>query len=139
MQKVVCGIFLLGNSYLDLKKKEISLNSCVLMAVIKVIFCLAKQRLDLLELLSGCLPGAVLLLLGMLGRGQIGGGDGLAIMVIGCFMGFRQTIQILCIGFFCAAVFSIFFLFLGKVTRNTRLPFLPFLLLGFVIKEISVR
>ena len=71
------------------------------------------------------LPGLFLLLLAYLTSEQVGYGDGLAVLILGCFLGAGK----------CAAVCGMAFMLSGPFTtgkiclkKEEPVPFLPFLL-----------
>ena len=86
----------------------------------------------------GMLPGIVILLFGKVSGEQIGYGDGAVILVTGLFLTGRENIGLFLTGLFLAAVFVIGLFFIGKLKRRMSLPFLPFLLAGFIVRIVSV-
>lgn len=99
---------------------------------------LAALLLDLCGFLSGSLPvqaflpavipGVFYLLMGIISGAQIGRGDGMTILVLGLFAGLGDTVLITAAAQFICAFCAGFLLALKKADRNTRIPFVPFLL-----------
>ena len=84
------------------------------------------------DLLGGCLVGAALVLLAWVTRQQIGYGDGLLFAVTGIFLGFFENLLLLIASLFPAAFFA-GVLFLKKKKKGYRFPFVPFVLVGYVL------
>lgn len=87
----------------------------------------------IIELVGSILPGLGLFLLSFLTGRKIGVGDGLILLSVGMFESSRMTWATLCFGLFLQSVFAILLLVLKKAKRDTRIPFVPFLLAGRII------
>ena len=83
-------------------------------------------------LLGGIIPGVFLLLLVPI-TGCVGWGDGAVMTLLGISLGLRGSVLVLCAGLFLAALWSVVLLVLRKANRNTCLPFLPFLTMGWFL------
>ncbi len=82
-------------------------------------------------LIGGLIPGALLIALAKV-SGKIGVADGLVVMALGAQCGLRGCLQLLFYSLFSLSVFSVFLLVLRKANCSTRIPYLPFLLLGYL-------
>jgi leader peptidase (prepilin peptidase)/N-methyltransferase len=127
---VTC-LFLWITAVPDLRTKRIPIGSVVLFAAVAAamgIVCPAAE--DGFPLWAGALPGAVLLLLSMVFRGQIGAGDGICLMACGFCTGLCEIVAILEGALILCAVYG-FCRILRK--RNSaaafdeELAFIPFL------------
>ena len=67
-----------------------------------------------------------------LSKEQIGIGDGIVTGLLGCLLGARGCLVMLCIASCLMAVISIGILILKKGSRRTTLPFVPALLGGYI-------
>lgn len=76
------------------------------------------------------LPGAFLLLTGFCTREKVGYGDGLLLLAVGLFFGVYRCFLALCVGLVFAAGAALFLLVFRKAERSSRIPFVPFLLIG---------
>jgi len=74
------------------------------------------------------IPGVFYLLMGRISGDQIGRGDGLTILVLGLFAGLPDTVLITAAAQFVCAVLAGLMLVMKRADRNTRIPFVPFLL-----------
>lgn len=129
----VCVLSFLGiNSYLDIRKGEISLWAAaayMLLSVPYLIFC--RQRLMLLT--AGVLPGLLLLCVGKISGGALGMGDGLMVLVAGVYMGIWKTLELITVAALLAAVWAGVLLLARKKGGKSRFPFAPFLLAAYVL------
>ncbi len=76
------------------------------------------------------LPGVFFLLMGFGTKEKVGYGDGLLLLAAGLFLGAYRCFLALCIGLAFSAATALFLLAFRKADRNSRMPFIPFLLTG---------
>jgi len=88
--------------------------------------------------IGGLAVGSLLLLFGYFSKEAIGIGDGVVISVCGAAFGIYETVALCFFAALYTAVFSFALLMLRKVGRKSRIPFLPFLLLGYVTMRLLV-
>ncbi|MDO4614924.1 MAG: prepilin peptidase [Lachnospiraceae bacterium] len=134
--EVIAGIlgtlFLLIGSIMDIRRREISLMLAVVFAGIGIAVSFILEEKSWLTVLTAMLPGAVLTVFAALTRGRMGIGDGIAILVMGCFFIFEDLLIMLMLAFGAASVWSAGMLIRGK-RRTDSFPFLPFLLSGEIL------
>lgn len=83
--------------------------------------------------LLGALPGLMLLALAWITQEQIGGGDGICVMIVGVLIGTPLIYLVLMTAFLFSSICAAGLLVTGKGTRDSRMPWLPFLTAGFAI------
>ena len=83
--------------------------------------------------LWGVLPGVCLLLISRLSGDCIGKGDGYLVCISGMALGFKINLSLLFYALFLAGGISAVLLSLRKVKKDTKLPFVPFLLGGYLL------
>lgn len=64
---------------------------------------------------------------------EMGVGDGALLMILGLALGIRRQISILFIALVLCAAAAAALCLMGRVKRRSRLPFVPFLLLGYLM------
>lgn len=79
------------------------------------------------------LPGVISLFLSYISREQIGYGDGLMLIALGGCIGLQQAIMVVGIALAASFVVSVALVMLRKAGRTHKLPFVPFLLLGYLM------
>lgn len=129
----VCVLSFLGiNSYLDMRKGEISLcATAVYMALSVPYLILCRERT--VFLLAGILPGLLLLCIGKVSGGALGFGDGLVVLVSGLYMGIWKIIEFVTIALLLAAVWAGALMIFRKKEKKSQFPFVPFLLAAYLI------
>ena len=119
-------------SWQDLKKKSISIFFIIGGFILLFIGSLYSVQVSLISRIAGGGIGAVLLGLNPLTKGQIGLGDGIIIGIIGICFGFVSNTSILLVALFLSSVISAILLVFKKVDRKQTIPFVPFILLGYL-------
>lgn len=134
-------LFLLWNSWNDIRKREIVPWSILLFLVFRLlIFLIQIPKLDgqvwaeVMEMATGVIPGILVLIIGRVSRGMIGMGDGLVLIVIGAYIGATAVISVMMWSFLGASVWCMVFLCLKRYRLKSRIPFVPFLLMGYGIQ-----
>ena len=78
----------------------------------------------------------IFVLVSRLTRGAIGIGDALITGVIGLYLGFYQTLAVIIYALFISGIVSLVLFIMKKVSRQTPLPFAPFLTAGFLVSVL---
>lgn len=87
----------------------------------------------LLSCLTGMLPGVFLLAAAWITRQEIGYGDGVVLLVIGLYLGFSAGTGIFLTALLLLSPVSLFYIAVRKAGRKKRLPFVPYLLAGYLL------
>ena len=119
-------------SIMDLRTRKISLLPVLLLGLFAMGYRFWENE-SLWEVLTGMLPGGVLLLAAWVTKESIGYGDGIVLLVVGVFCGIKKTVAILGISLILAAVMAMLLLVLRRAGRKTELPFLPCLCSGYLL------
>lgn len=131
MERYGTLLFLLFSSFLDIRKREISIPVTLLFGLAGVVYSVRTGR----TMTDYLIPlGIGILILGgsVLTRGQVGMGDGWMLLALGCMLRMECYIQMACIGMLLAAAYSGVLMLVFRKNRKTEIPLLPFLLLGYV-------
>lgn len=132
----IISIFLGLNAIKDIRKKEISIWSVIIWGFAGIIWMFLDSEFGWKAGLAGLIPGIFLAALGLLSRGAVGFGDGLLVMVTGLYLGIQAAAVGLFWGLILCAVWGMVMIFLHRGTKNTELPFAPFLLGGVLLNII---
>ena len=131
MERYGTLLFLLFSSFLDIRKREISIPVTLLFGLAGVVYSVRTGR----TMTDYLIPlGIGILILGgsVLTRGQVGLGDGWMLLALGCMLRMECYIQMACIGMLLAAAYSGVLMLVFRKNRKTEIPLVPFLLLGYV-------
>ena len=126
-------VFLYGiTSFDDIRTRQVQLLEIIVFAVIGIIFNLYDRTNSLASIIGGVLIGVAVLLFSILTNEKIGKGDAYIIMVTGLYLGFMNTLVLLWISSIFAAVIGMIVLRKCDNSMQKELPFVPFLLLGYI-------
>lgn len=130
--KELCTVvFLAMNSWLDIRRREISLLLTMVYAGCGIIYSILQGR-KIQDVLIPAGIGILFLAAGLISRGAIGAGDCWILLALGALLDTETYIQMLCIGFFLAAFWSGILLVIRRKSRKTEIPLVPFLLAGYI-------
>ena len=131
MKELCTVVFLAMNSWLDIRRKEISLLLTVVYAGCGIIYSILQGR-KIQDVLIPAGIGILFLAAGLISRGAIGAGDCWILLALGALLDTETYIRMLCIGFFLAAFWSGILLVIRRKSRKTEIPLVPFLLAGYI-------
>ena len=121
----------------DIRKKRISVRYLWIFGVAGIAINLFQRSISVPDMLLGAAVGAALVAVSLLTRGSIGLGDGFLLMTAGVFMGGSSVLELLFISLLYAALVSLGMLAFRRWKRKRELPFVPFLLLGYLTMMLT--
>lgn len=83
------------------------------------------------EILWGILPGFMLLLTAIFSK-KAGWADGVVLLLLGGMTGFRECTFSFILSMLVISVISLTLLMMKRVEKNTKMPYLPFLWVGYL-------
>lgn len=105
----------------------------IVYGVMAFVLMIAEEGMISLPLLFGTVGGGVLLVALAFLTGTVGYADGVVVIVIGLLAGYRHVMAMLCMSLLLASLYSGALLIMKKAKRSTQIPFLPFLLVGWLV------
>lgn len=117
----------------DVRKKEIHRDVMILFGIAGVVFHLAFQRISIGDLFGGLLVGCGMLVISYFSGGRVGIGDGVLFVVTGIFLGFRGNLVLLWCALMLMGVYALVLCLTGHLGKREKIPFVPFVLLGYVL------
>lgn len=136
---VIMFLWLTGLSLFDIRYRKVPVWLLLLGGVSAVVLgirhCMSGTG-DPAGFFGGMAPGLVLLLLAACTR-KAGWADGIALMLLGSIMGFRQCVLTTMLSLVMISVWSALLLILKRADRATRIPYIPFLTMGFALCVIT--
>lgn len=124
-------IFLGVNSWTDIRKREISLIFTGIFAIAGIIWRLSGKGVSV-EILPVAGVGLLFAGISVITKGALGMGDCLVLLALGTVMDMGDFFLMLLVAVFSSAVYSGILLVILKKNRNTEIPFVPFLLMGYL-------
>lgn len=134
--KLLVLFLLLFNSFLDWRKREVSLFSLGGFGVVGIGLNLWLGYQSVIEAAGGVALGILLLAAAFFTREAIGFGDGLLICITGIYLGFWENLSLLFTGAVCCVGILGIAILAGRLKMADRVPLVPFLLLAFIGKMI---
>lgn len=144
VKSIIILIFLLMGSVWDVRKKYVPLTYLYAGGIVAMGYIFIKSLLirnaDIwLCALCGAGCGLFCLFLAFVSKEQIGYGDGWIVGIVGMLSGIKLVLGVFVTAMFGLAIFSLFLLVFKKGNRKTELPFVPFLLFGYVFVFLCGR
>lgn len=130
--KEACVITFLGvNSWIDIRRKQVSLLIILVFTVCGTIWTICSGR-SALEFLLCAGTGLAVVGVSILTEGAVGMGDGWLIASLGTVLRPVEFFIMLFIAAMCSAVWAGVLLTVFRRSGHTEIPFVPFLLLGYL-------
>ena len=126
------GIYLLAGTICDLIKRELSVIYLICGTVLAVFYQIMNRGNFWYISVCGAATGCFFLLVSKYTGEQIGYGDSWMILNLGIYLGIWELICLLGIVFATVFLFSCAGLVSRRLSRHTRLPFYPFLMIGYI-------
>lgn len=117
----------------DIRTKEIRMIEVIVFAIIGVVIDVVFKPYSALSIVGGVAVGILVYILSLLTKEKIGKGDAYIVMVSGLYLGFMNTVVVLWMASFMAAIFGVFMTRKHGKRMDVEIPFVPFLLSAFLI------
>lgn len=131
MREGIVLFFLTGNTWLDLKKREISFLSAVILTGIGGLLMWIRKD-PLTEHLVPLAIAGMFWFLSIVSEGKLGMGDAWILVALSTMLEMQLYLCVLFIGLIMASIWSGFLLVVCGKKKTTEIPFLPFLLAGYL-------
>lgn len=126
-------LFALGTAaILDMKTREIPVVLAAGAFAGGLTLQLIIGKLVFYEILLGCLVGLALVGISILSHQDVGLGDGLMFIATGAFLGLTDNLFLLLISLGLSSLAAVALLIILKLKGKARVPFLPFVLCGYI-------
>lgn len=130
---IVILVILVLCTYFDIRKKEIPVYPIVFTIFMGVFLVISNHKNEWQLYLGGALIGGFFMILAKITRESIGIGDGILLIATGINLGIYANILLIMTGFMLAFVWAIILLCFKNAKRKTMIPFVPFLLISYII------
>lgn len=132
IKSVIVLTLLILNTILDMRFMRISKLSLYMGGGLGIILFIFSRSAFEKERILALLPGILCLIISLCTKEAIGKGDGLLILVMGEYLCFSHILGICMMAFFFAGALALVFRRRWKKTGRKEIPFVPFLLIGYV-------
>ena len=118
-------------SWFDVRNRELPLTFLMIFGVLGIICNVLWNYQSLKNVVLGGLIGGTFLFLGWVTNEAIGYGDGIGLVILGIFEGFRGMIPIVIVAFLFSGIYGLWKVLGLKKSGSDTMPFFPFLMLAF--------
>lgn len=132
ISRFIMGIGLLFCSLSDIRKGGVRTWILVVMSVMTAVYILWFSGGSYGSALTGGMLGALFFALSLFSRESFGYADSWLVTILGVFMGGRNLLYLIVAAFFMAGLFSLAGILIKHWGKKKVLPFIPFLLLGYI-------
>ena len=126
MERICILAFLGINSWKDIRTREVSLLSIGVFGIVGMVRVCFLGNVSM-DLVWNVCMGAAVIGLSIISKGAVGMGDGLLFLSLGTVLSFEELLSA-----FCCCFWGIVVLFLSGKGKKTEMPFVPFLMLGYI-------
>ena len=123
--KICMTVLLVINTWTDIRKKEICLPVLFIFLAGGILWRIRQGLLSM-----GI--GVFIILIALISGGMVGFGDGLLILTMGSVLGAGELAGILCGALLLCGIYSGIEYLMLKKSRSEEIPFVPFLLIGYL-------
>ncbi len=138
MGLAVFTIILIIQSYWDLRYKQVPFAVTLVAAGIGFLLSVIGQR-DCLHVLCAFWPGVVCLGIGKVTEQAIGYGDGLLLLAMGLYISCEDILAVGMMAVMISGMVAIVCLIFRKRRGKDTLPFVPFILMAWIIYIVSEK
>lgn len=132
LRVLVLLIYLLFISFIDIKKRYLSMNSIFLGFVMMSLFYLFSP-FNILSLIGGILIGLLVIGISIITNQAVGLGDGLILIIIGLCFG-ANTVYIFFNSLILLSITTVLYMLIKHKRYNIEVPMIPFYLVGVMIQ-----
>lgn len=125
-------IFLMAASVWDILKRKIPVIYLIAGTITALFALILSSEIVWGEILLGGITGIAFFLLSKYTKESIGYGDSWMIFILGITVGVWKLMVILGIAFLAAIIAAGIGIMERKITKKSRIPFYPFLLIGYL-------
>ena len=125
--------FLAAAAIADVRKRSLNIIFLSIGFTVGFVLQTVSGRLSLWEMLLGAALGGAAAIISALSRQAIGYGDSFMIAACGVWLGFSECVPVILCALLLAAVCGAVMMIFKKAKARDSLPFVPFLLAGYLI------
>lgn len=126
-------LFLLVCTITDLKERMIIMPFCFINSGVALIVNFFMKNQSGINILLGMAMGAVFYVISVCSKEAVGKGDAVVIFTVGSLVGIDPGFEILVWAFMLCAFVSVMGLVFKRIKLKSRIPFMPFMLMGGII------
>ena len=129
---IIYGVYLLVLALIDIKNKQIPVK-WLFWALLFIPLFIITGADGVSDHVLGFIPGGVFFCISFICKGQIGPADAFIVLCTGGCVGLKVIITAVSVSLLGIAGVSAVMLITGKMNRKSTIPYIPFVLFGYVI------
>lgn len=129
----IFGVLLVVAAVKDVKQLEIPLYYLIIASALVVCKLLFNFSFSVAEFGISCGVGILLLVVSIISRGSLGLSDSYLLLCIGAMIGIEKFSLVILYSFILSSICSGYLLVCKKVSKKYRIPFIPFICMGYVL------
>ena len=135
---LLVAVYLLGLSVYDYREKSVPIQLLTAGAVWAAIMLLVEivSGMWMWNRIWDMIPGVLLFVIARM-TGNLGLADGIVLWIVGVILGRGEAWMLLLISFMLVFIFSVCFLFLKRIHMKSKIPYIPFLNIAFLLRLLS--
>lgn len=147
MRKVITLVFLVINSYTDIREKSVYIRTVLFQALLGMgLLCYEMSAINsvrirqilMVYLIIPVMVGAVLICISKLTKGEIGEGDGLVLTATGICIGAEELVCVFIYSSIICGIYALALILTKMASRGKKIPLMPFVLTGCVVRFAQV-
>lgn len=139
IENVISLPVLISGAIMDYKYRKVYIMPFIVAAVCGIIINVAIYRRGLENYALGMALSVLLIVICLITKNIMGLGDALAMLMTACIFNSKSMLIIVLLSFLIMSVVGITGTIMKKMKLTTKLPFVPFLLMGEVVFLIIQR
>lgn len=137
ISQIICMGVLAGLAVLDMHSRQIPVSILVLGSLAALGYQVFVGKEYIWIIFGGIGVGALFLLVSKVTREGMGYGDSWAISILGIYLGIWKLLETLFAAFLFLGVAAVICLSVKKMPRKYKIPFVPFLAIGYLCSILS--
>lgn len=130
--KIMLGVLLLAESVIDIKSKQVWLWMPLCIGSVGIGYRVLHGYTNTLELVVSLIVVLLFFIISKITKESLGRGDVWVIGSILLAIGLKKGMEIIFLGFLLAGIYGGILMIVKKCSGKKSIPFIPFLLVGFL-------
>lgn len=131
-----CMILLLYPAISDIKYRKFYIWPVIGCASLMTLYRMITGVNSLISVMTGVIPGILLIFLSKWSKGKIGEGDGWIVIALGALLGWYEVVTVFSLACGLSAGYSLWLIAVKKRGKETGFAFVPFLLMAVVLLSV---
>ena len=137
ISQIICMGVLVCLAVMDIHSRQIPVFILVLGSLAALGYQVFVGKGDIWVISGGIAVGALFLLVSSITREGMGYGDSWAIFILGIYLGIWKLLEALSAAFLFLGAAAVICLLIKKMSRKYKLPFVPFLAIGYLCSILT--